>query len=80
MNIFMPLDRVQMLVNQTGKINIMKVSNTGDVRGGVGRSDDVGDGLATYLFFRNPILLQLKMKQIYVDGSEEGSQQLQNLQ
>ena len=79
MNIFMPLERVQMLINQTGKINLIKVSNTGDVRGGVSRSDDVGDGLALHLFTRDPILLNLKIKQIYVEGSEEGSQGLQNL-
>lgn len=79
MNIFMPLDRVQNLIGQPGKINLIKVSNTGDVRGGMGRSDTVGDGLAGYLFTKDPILLILKIKQIYVEGSEEGSQQLQNL-
>lgn len=79
MNIFMPLDRVQFLIDQPGKINLIKVSNTGGVRSGVDNSDDVGDGLAGYLFTRDPFLLILKIKQIYVDGSEEGSQQLQNL-
>jgi len=78
-NIFMPLDRVQQLIGRPGMINLIKVSNTGDVRGGVDRSDKVEDGLIPHLYSRDPILLMFKIKQENVDGAEEGSQSLQEL-
>lgn len=79
MNVLMPLDRVQTLLNQTGKINIMKVSNTGGKRSGMEHSDDVEDALQPYLYTRDPILLLFKSKQEIVENAETGSESLQNL-
>jgi len=79
MNIFMPLERVQTLINQTGKINLIKVSNTGDVREGIKRSDNTDEALTPYLYTRSPILLIFKIKQEYVGDAEEGSDSLQQL-
>jgi len=79
LNIFMPLDRVQFLINQTGRINIIKISNTGDVREGVDASDEVEEILQPFLFSQDPILLMYKIKQENVNGAEEGSKSLQDL-
>ncbi|MCK4614583.1 MAG: FtsX-like permease family protein, partial [Thermoplasmata archaeon] len=79
MNILMPLKRVQTLLNQTDKINIIKVSNTGDKRSGMRHSDDVEEALQPYLYTRDPILLILKSKQDMVENAETGSKSLRNL-
>ncbi len=79
MNILMPLDRVQTMLNKTGMINIIKVSNEGDKRSGMKHSDSVAEELQPYLFTRNPILLTFKIKQEFVEGAEEGSNSLRDL-
>ena len=49
MNIFMPLENVQDLLNQHQRINIIKISNIGDKISGMEYSDDVEDELKPYL-------------------------------
>lgn len=79
MNVFMPLSRVQSLTNETGKINLIKVSNTGGVRGGIQRSDAVEEELTPVLYSRDPILFLFKIKQQYIEDAERGSDSLRDL-
>lgn len=79
MNIFMPLDRVQLLIGQPGKINLIKVSNQGGVRDSVDASEDVEEGLQPYLYSKQPILLISMIKKNNVDGAIENSEGLQQL-
>ena len=55
LNLFMPLDRAQSLLGQEGKINLIKVSNVGDHRDGMDRSEDVERVLDQYGKEQDPI-------------------------
>jgi len=79
MNILMPLDRVQLLLNQTGKINMIKITNDGGKRSGMRYSDEVEDVLVPYLNGRVPILLLSPEKKNNVDGALDGAKGLQDL-
>jgi len=79
MNILMSLDSAQEMLNQTGKINVIKVSNDGDKRSGMDHSDAVEEELQPYLYTRDPILLMFKSKQQQVEGAEEGAASLEDL-
>jgi len=78
-NIFMPLGAVQALLDQPDRLNVMKVSNTGDERDGVEHSDTVEEGLEPYLRSGMPILLLSKAKQDSVERAEASSDGMQDI-
>jgi len=78
-NIFIPLHHAQTLLNQTGKINFIKISNTGGVRDGMKESDDVEKLLTPHLYTPESVLFLRKAKQESVDGAVDGSKQLRDL-
>jgi len=78
-NVFIPLHHAQKLLNQTDKINYIKVSNVGGVRDGMEKSDDVEKLLTPHLYTPNSVLFLRKAKQESVENAIEGSEQLQQL-
>lgn len=78
-NIFMSLQAAQELLGQPGKINVLKVSNTGDERDGVKHSNAVEEELEPFLRSGMPILLLSKAKQDGVERAEESSSGMQDI-
>ncbi len=78
-NIFMTLQAVQELLGREGQINVLKVSNTGDERDGVGHSEDVEEGLESFLRSGMPILLLSRVKQDNVEKAEASSEGMQDI-
>ena len=79
LNIVMTLEQAQTLLNRTGMINFLKLTNFGDVKEGMEDSEAVADELAPYLSQRSVPLRVETGKQDGVEMAETGSAGLQTL-
>jgi len=79
MNIIMTLEQSQQLLNRTGMINFIKLTNKGDVRDGMEHSEAVAEELTPFLVER-PLPLSVETgKQDGVEMAESGSKGLETL-
>ena len=79
LNLLMPLERAQVLLGQQGRINIIKISNTGDEREGMDLTDDVSGKLEAYGRSKDPVLILSTAKQDAYDAAVEGSDGFQRI-